>query len=58
MFMPVGTQGSLKGVTSSQMEELDCQIVLGNTYHLGHRPGPGLYFIFYSCIYSFILIIE
>eukprot|EP01128_Nolandella_sp_AFSM9_P000480 TRINITY_DN10638_c0_g1_i1.p1 TRINITY_DN10638_c0_g1~~TRINITY_DN10638_c0_g1_i1.p1 ORF type:complete len:410 (-),score=70.24 TRINITY_DN10638_c0_g1_i1:31-1101(-) len=38
--MPVGTQGTMKGLTSSQVEELGAQIILGNTYHLGHRPGP------------------
>ncbi|ESP03247.1 hypothetical protein LOTGIDRAFT_205064 [Lottia gigantea] len=40
--MPVGTQGTLKGLLPEQMEELDCRIMLGNTYHLGHRPGPEL----------------
>ena len=38
VFMPVGTQGTLKGITPDQLEELNCQIILGNTYHLGHRP--------------------
>lgn len=38
VFMPVGTQGTLKGLIPEQMEELDCHIMLGNTYHLGHRP--------------------
>ncbi|XP_014234632.1 queuine tRNA-ribosyltransferase catalytic subunit 1 [Trichogramma pretiosum] len=40
VFMPVGTQGTLKGILPQQLEELDCQIILGNTYHLGNRPGP------------------
>lgn len=40
--MPVGTQGSVKGITVEQLEALDCRILLGNTYHLGHRPGPDL----------------
>jgi queuine tRNA-ribosyltransferase len=40
MFMPVGTQGTVKGLTCQQLEELDCHVILGNTYHLGHRPGP------------------
>ncbi|VDP91431.1 unnamed protein product [Echinostoma caproni] len=40
VFMPVGTQGAMKGVTVAQLEALDCRILLGNTYHLGHRPGP------------------
>ncbi|KAL0196961.1 hypothetical protein M9458_005501, partial [Cirrhinus mrigala] len=38
VFMPVGTQGTLKGITVDQLEDLDCQICLGNTYHLGMRP--------------------
>jgi len=42
MFMPVGTQGSVKGLTSKQMEDLRCQTVLGNTYHLENRPGSDL----------------
>ncbi|KAJ8038409.1 Queuine tRNA-ribosyltransferase catalytic subunit 1 [Holothuria leucospilota] len=42
VFMPVGTQGTMKGVTSTQLEELGCELILGNTYHLGMRPGPDL----------------
>ncbi|XP_067662656.1 queuine tRNA-ribosyltransferase catalytic subunit 1-like [Haliotis asinina] len=42
VFMPVGTQGTLKGLVPEQLEELDCKIMLGNTYHLGNRPGPEL----------------
>ena len=38
VFMPVGTQGALKGLTSKQLVDMDCQIILGNTYHLGNRP--------------------
>ncbi len=38
-FMPVGTQGSVKGVSPRELRELDAQIVLGNTYHLFVRPG-------------------
>lgn len=38
VFMPVGTQGTMKGLTSKQLVDLDCQIILGNTYHLGMRP--------------------
>ena len=42
VFMPVGTQGSVKGMTVHQLtsKHLDCEIILGNTYHLGLRPGP------------------
>lgn len=39
VFMPVGTQGTIKGLLPDQLEKLDCQIILGNTYHLGNRPG-------------------
>lgn len=42
MFMPVGTQGTVKGITCTQLEELDCHLILGNTYHLGNRPGGDL----------------
>ena len=39
VFMPVGTQGTLKGLITEQLERMDCRIILGNTYHLGNRPG-------------------
>ncbi|KAL0849068.1 hypothetical protein ABMA28_013430 [Loxostege sticticalis] len=39
VFMPVGTQGTMKGLLPEQLECLDCEIILGNTYHLGNRPG-------------------
>jgi queuine tRNA-ribosyltransferase len=38
-FMPVGTQGSVKGVSPRELRELGAQIILGNTYHLFVRPG-------------------
>jgi queuine tRNA-ribosyltransferase len=38
-FIPVGTQGSVKGVSPRELRELEAQIVLGNTYHLFVRPG-------------------
>ena len=38
VFMPVGTKGSMKGVLPEQLEELNVQILLGNTYHLGLKP--------------------
>ncbi len=37
--MPVGTQGSVKAVSPSELRELHAQIILGNTYHLFVRPG-------------------
>lgn len=40
VFMPVGTQGTVKGVRFEWLEnELDARIILGNTYHLFLRPG-------------------
>ena len=38
VFMPVGTQGTLKGLTVHQLMDVQCHLMLGNTYHLGHRP--------------------
>lgn len=43
IFMPVGTAGSVKGVTQLQLqEEVKAKIILGNTYHLYLRPGTGI----------------
>lgn len=42
MFMPVGTQGTVKGLTTEQLQNLNCHVILGNTYHLENRPGSGL----------------
>jgi queuine tRNA-ribosyltransferase len=39
IFMPVGTYGSVKGVTPRSLRELGAQIILGNTFHLWLRPG-------------------
>jgi queuine tRNA-ribosyltransferase len=41
-FMPVGTQGAVKGITHRDLEDLGAEIILGNTYHLYLRPGDGL----------------
>ncbi|MDT8429836.1 MAG: tRNA guanosine(34) transglycosylase Tgt [Pseudomonadales bacterium] len=38
-FMPVGTYGSVKGLTPQQVAETGAEIVLGNTFHLMLRPG-------------------
>ncbi len=42
MFMPVGTQGTVKGLTMTEVEKTGARVVLGNTYHLWMRPGPDL----------------
>jgi queuine tRNA-ribosyltransferase len=39
VFMPVGTQATVKTMTPAELEDLDAQVVLGNTYHLNNRPG-------------------
>ncbi len=41
-FMPVGTQGAVKGATHRDLEGLGAEILLGNTYHLYLRPGGDL----------------
>jgi queuine tRNA-ribosyltransferase len=42
VFMPVGTQASVKGLTQEALEELGAGIILANTYHLYLRPGHEL----------------
>jgi queuine tRNA-ribosyltransferase len=41
-FMPVGTQGAVKGVIHRDLEDLGAEIILCNTYHLYLRPGDAL----------------
>ena len=38
-FMPVGTYGTVKGMTPEEVRETGAQILLGNTFHLWLRPG-------------------
>ncbi len=42
VFMPVGTQGTVKGMTKEELVELGSEIILGNTYHLHLRPGDDI----------------
>jgi queuine tRNA-ribosyltransferase len=42
VFMPVGTQGTVKAVPQDTLESLGAEIILGNTYHLYLRPGHEL----------------
>lgn len=42
MFMPVGTQATVKTVTPEELEEMGAQVILSNTYHLFLRPGTEL----------------
>jgi queuine tRNA-ribosyltransferase len=39
VFMPVGTKGTVKALTPTELDDLGVDIVLGNTYHLHLRPG-------------------
>ena len=39
VFMPVGTQGTVKAMTPEELVDLGAEIILGNTYHLSLRPG-------------------
>jgi len=41
-FMPVGTRGSVKGLTPDDLKEIGARIILANTYHLSLRPGHRL----------------
>jgi queuine tRNA-ribosyltransferase len=42
VFMPVGTQATVKGLTPPQLRDAGATMVLGNTYHLALRPGDAL----------------
>ena len=42
IFMPVGTYGSVKAVTPGQLQDVQAQIILGNTFHLWLRPGTAV----------------
>lgn len=42
VFMPVGTQATVKAMTPDQIDAVGAQIILGNTYHLNIRPGAEL----------------
>lgn len=42
VFMAVGTQATVKGLTPAQLDEIGTQMVLSNTYHLALRPGDEL----------------
>lgn len=42
VFMPVGTQGAIRGLSPQQLPQTNSQIILANTYHLSQRPGEHL----------------
>ena len=39
IFMPVGTYGSVKAMSPVELEDIQAQVILGNTFHLWLRPG-------------------
>ena len=41
-FMPVGTQGTVKGMSPDELEQMGANIILSNTYHLWMRPGSDI----------------
>ena len=43
LFMPVGTQATVRGQTVQTLDKLGSQILLANTYHLLLRPGPEVF---------------
>ena len=42
VFMPVGTQASVKALDPRELREMGAQIILANAYHLNIRPGPDI----------------
>ena len=42
IFMPVGTQATVKSMDNRELEDIGAQIILGNTYHLYLRPGEDI----------------
>lgn len=42
MFMPVGTKATVKSLTPEELKEMNCGVILSNTYHLWLRPGSDL----------------
>lgn len=58
IFMPVGTQASVKGVSPDELKDLGAGIILANTYHLFLRPGMELVKGPVGCISSCIGIVR
>lgn len=46
VFMPVGTLGTVKGITPEELESMGVEVILGNTYHLYLRPGTDIISLF------------
>ena len=54
IFMPVGTQGTVKALTPQHIRDIGSQIILGNTYHLNLRPGSELIRDLAGCTSSWV----
>lgn len=54
IFMPVGTVGSVKGVSNEDLESLGAQIILGNTYHLHLRPTSEFIHKHFTSLHGFM----
>lgn len=52
-FMPVGTYGTVRGLTPEEVQDTGAQIILSNTFHLWLRPGPQIINL-YSDLHDFI----
>jgi queuine tRNA-ribosyltransferase len=53
-FMPVGTYGTVKGLSAEELESLGAQIVLGNTFHLMLRPGAEIVALHADALHGFM----
>ena len=53
IFMPVGTYGSVKAMSPENLDDIEAQIILGNTFHLWLRPGLDVIGQF-GCLHDFI----
>jgi len=54
VFMPVGTYGTVKAMTPEELEALDAQIVLANTFHLMLRPGAEIIGLHRDALHGFM----
>jgi queuine tRNA-ribosyltransferase len=54
VFMPVGTYGTVKAMTPEELEALDAQIVLANTFHLMLRPGAEIVGLHRDALHGFM----
>ncbi len=54
VFMPVGTQGTMKGVTVEQLESIPCNMILANTYHMVYTRIYMSIYINYTYAYHMV----